>query len=212
MSEPGAPARQGGTFVVALTGGIASGKSTVAAWFQQLGVEVIDTDLIARQLVEPGEPLLASVVAAFGQELLDAYGRLKRRTLREIIFRNPDKREQLEAIMHPEIAAEARRQINQVQAPYCILAVPLLAEKGGLPGADRVLMVDATAETQLARLTRRDNVTEAQARAAMESQASRKQRLAYAHDVISNDGSLEELQAQVERLHLAYLEKSLARR
>jgi len=207
MSEDSSHGR---VFVVGLTGGIASGKSTVAGLFGNLGIELVDTDRIARQLVEPGEPLLASVVSAFGQELLDAYGRLKRRTLRDIIFRHKEKREQLEALMHPEIAVEARRQINDVKSPYCILVIPLLVEKGGFSGVDRVLVVDAARETQLSRLATRDDVSEAQAKAALAAQVTRQQRLAYADDIISNDGSFEELEAQVHRLHHSYLEYAVA--
>ena len=194
--------------VVALTGGIASGKSTVAELFAKRGVEIIDTDVIARDLVAPGQPMLGSIVQAFGQELVDAYGRLKRRMLRELIFRYPDKRRQLEALMHPEIAAEARRQISEVRTAYCILVIPLLAETGGFAGIDRVLVVDAAPETQLSRLAARDEVSAEEANATLAAQASREQRLAIADDVISNDGSLQDLEARVEQLHQAYLEMS----
>lgn len=194
--------------VVALTGGIASGKSTVAELFSKRGVEIIDTDVIARNLVAPGQPMLGSIVQAFGHELLDAYGRLKRRMLRELIFRYPDKRQQLEALMHPEIATEARRQVSEVRSPYCILVIPLLAETGGFAGIDRVLVVDAAPETQLARLSARDEVSAEEANAALAAQASREQRLAIADDVIANDGSLQDLEARVEQLHQDYLELS----
>jgi dephospho-CoA kinase len=208
MTVHGEQQKQDGVFVVALTGGIASGKSTVADLFGQLGIEIVDTDLIARKLVEPGQPMLASVVAAFGQELLDAYGRLKRRKLRNIIFSHEDKREQLEALMHPEIAVEARRQIENVRSAYCILVIPLFAETGGFTGVNRVLVVDAAGESQLARLSARDGVDEAQAHAAIAAQASREQRMAFADDIIVNDGSLEELEIEVRRLHRHYLELS----
>ncbi|NND45831.1 MAG: dephospho-CoA kinase [Xanthomonadales bacterium] len=212
MTTGGEQSNQDGVFVVALTGGIASGKTTVANLFQKRGVDIVDTDLIARSLVEPGQPMLASVVAAFGQELLDAYGRLKRRKLRDIIFSQEEKREQLEAMMHPQIAVEARRLINRVQSPYCILVIPLLAEKGGFAGVDRVLVVDADADTQLGRLTDRDGVSEEQARHAMGAQVSRERRLSFADDVIRNDGSLAELEAEVDRLHQSYLVMSRAAR
>jgi dephospho-CoA kinase len=196
------------TFVVALTGGIASGKTTVSNLFSELGVPIVDTDLIARELVEPGQPLLASIVSAFGHELLDAYGRLKRRKLRAIIFSNSEGREQLDAIMHPQIAAEARDRINQVTSGYCILVIPLLAEKGRYSGVDRILVVDTNIEAQRARLSSRDDVSDEQADAAIAAQASREQRLAIADDVIENSGSKADLKIKVEELHIAYLSYS----
>jgi len=192
-------------FVIALTGGIASGKSTVAGLFADLGIEIIDTGAIARDLVEPGQPLLSSVVAAFGQELLDAYGRLERRKLRDLIFSNKEKRQQLEAMMHPEIAQEARRQIRAIKNGYCMLVIPLLAEKGGFSGVDRVLVVDADTEDQLHRLGSRDDVSPDQAQAALDAQATREQRLSYADDVINNSGSVKDLAAKVQEMHQFYL-------
>jgi dephospho-CoA kinase len=193
------------TFVVALTGGIASGKTLVSTLFSELGVPIIDTDLIARELVEPGQPLLASIVSAFGQELLDAYGRLKRRKLRALIFSNTEKREQLDAIMHPQIAAVARDRINQVRSGYCILVIPLLAEKGKYSGVDRILVVDTDIATQLARLSARDEVSDEQAQAAIAAQASREQRLVIADDVIENTGNKADLKLKVEELNNTYL-------
>ena len=114
------------TYVVALTGGIASGKSAVSERFAQLGVPIVDMDIIARELVEPGQALLSSIIAAFGKELLDGLGRLRRHKLRELIFTDPDKREALEALMHPRIAEEARRRIDATDEPYCLLVIPLL--------------------------------------------------------------------------------------
>ena len=192
-------------FVVALTGGIASGKSRVSGLFKELGVTIIDTDIIARELVEPDQPLLASIVSAFGHELLDAYGRLKRRKLRDLIFANKEKRELLESLMHPEIATEARRRINGVESGYCILVIPLLIEKGGYSGVDRVLVVDASPKAQLERLTARDHVSHAQAEAAIASQAERAARLSIADDVIDNSGPEANLEDRVLALHQLYL-------
>ena len=192
-------------FVVALTGGIASGKSTVSRQFAELGVAIIDTDAIARELVEPGQPLLSSVVAAFGQELLDAYGRLKRRKLRDLIFSNKEKRQQLEAMMHPEIAEEARSQIGAIKSGYCILVIPLLAEKGGFSGVDRVLVVDTDPEIQMQRLESRDDASHAEAQAALSAQATREQRLNFADDIIVNSGPEGELIAKVQEMHRFYL-------
>jgi dephospho-CoA kinase len=192
-------------FVVALTGGIASGKTTVSDLFAELGVPIIDTDLIARDLVEPGQPLLSSIVATFGQELLDAYGRLKRRKLRDLIFNNREKRRQLDALMHPEIAVEARRRIKAVDTGYCILVIPLLKEKDGYAGIDRVLVVDTAPETQIKRLSTRDDVSRAQAESALAAQTTRQQRLEIADDIISNSGLEEELRHKVQDLHQFYL-------
>jgi dephospho-CoA kinase len=190
--------------VVALTGGIASGKSTVSGIFRELGVPVVDTDEIARELVEPGQPLLSSVVAAFGQELLDAYGRLKRRKLRNLIFKNKDKRRQLEELLHPRIAEEARDRIARIRSGYCILVIPLLAEKKDFAGLDRVLVVDTDPALQLERLQTRDKSTSQQARNALAAQASREERLAIADDVIKNSGPIEELDSAVRKLHRKY--------
>jgi dephospho-CoA kinase len=148
---------------------------------------------------------LASIVSAFGQELLDAYGRLKRRKLRALIFSNTEKREQLDAIMHPQIAAVARDRINQVRSGYCILVIPLLAEKGKYSGVDRILVVDTDIATQLARLSARDEVSDEQAQAAIAAQASREQRLVIADDVIENSGNKADLKLKVEELNNTYL-------
>jgi len=208
MSVPDKDTQHKPVFVVALTGGIASGKTTVSNLFAGLGVAIVDTDLIARELVEPGEPLLASIVSAFGQELLDAYGRLRRRNLRNLIFSSKEKRTQLEALMHPRIAEEARRRINQVKSAYCILVIPLLAENQGNSVADRVLVVDTDVECQLERMTLRDDVNLEQAHAALQAQASREQRLAIADDVIDNSAEESELNRKVKQLHEAYLSYS----
>jgi dephospho-CoA kinase len=192
-------------FVVALTGGIASGKSMVSRMFDELGVPVIDTDVIAHELVEPGQPLLASIVSAFGQELLDAYGRLKRRKLRKLIFTSKKKRKKLEALMHPEISTEARRRIRNVEKGYCILVIPLLAEAGGYPEVDRVLVVDTVPEIQIERVIKRDDVSRKLAKAVLKAQVSREQRLSIADDVIENSGTPEQLLEKVEALHETYL-------
>ena len=207
MKSQPVPAWSDNLFVVALTGGIASGKSAVSELFASLGVEVVDTDVIARELVEPGKPLLNSIVAAFGHELLDAYGRLKRLKLRKMIIRDDEKRAQLEAMMHPEIAVEVSRRLGEIKdSPYCILVVPLLAEKGGYRAADLVLVVDADRELQVERVMKRDNISREQAVASLAIQATRDQRLAIADDIIRNQGTLEDLSLHVQRLHEKYLE------
>jgi dephospho-CoA kinase len=202
MSEP---ARKR-PYVVALTGGIASGKSTVSGLFRELGVPVVDADEIARELVEPGQPLLSSIVGALGQELLDAYGRLKRRKLREMIFSSPQVRAELEAITHPRILEEAERQVFEVTAPYCILVIPLLAEIGGRETVDRVLVVDAETETRVQRVMDRDEMSREEVNAALAAQASQEARLAIADDVLDNSGDLASLPERVAALHRQYLE------
>jgi dephospho-CoA kinase len=194
-------------FRVALTGGIASGKTTVANLFAARGVPVIDTDVIAREVVEPGEPALARVVEAFGEGVLATDGRLDRRQLRERIFHDPAARRTLESILHPAIRAEMERQSAAAAraAPYQLLVIPLLTEGGRRDHVDRVLVVDAPETLQVERLRARDGANEAQARAALQAQASRTDRLALADDVVMNDGRVVELESHIEALHAKYL-------
>lgn len=195
---------------IALTGGIASGKSRVADLFSALGVPVIDTDLIARQVVEPGQPALADVVETFGPGVLGADGRLDRRKLRELIFSDTTARQRLEAILHPAIRAEMERQSSAAGGPYQILVIPLLTEGGRRDHVDRVLVVDAPESLQVERLMNRDTVTKEQAMASLAAQATRSARLAIADDVISNSGSAEELRGKVAALHEQYLHLAAA--
>jgi len=190
---------------VALTGGIASGKSTVAGHFAALGVPVIDTDVIARQVVEPGQPALAEVVAAFGPGVLGPDGRLDRRRLREVIFSDVAARRRLEAILHPAIRAEMERQSRAAGGPYQVLVIPLLTEGGRRDHVDRVLVVDSPESLQIERLVRRDSVSREQAVASLGAQATREARLAIADDVIENTGRAEDLRGRVAALHERYL-------
>lgn len=190
---------------VGLTGGIASGKTTVARLFATRGVPVIDTDEIARDVVAPGSPALAQVSAAFGKEVLNSDGSLDRRRMRELVFADADKRHALEAILHPAILAEMERRSASAPGPYHILVVPLLIESDLVMRVDRVLVVDVTEETQLKRLLARDAESESQAQAILAAQITPAERLVRAHDVISNEGSLESLAAQVNELHARYL-------
>jgi dephospho-CoA kinase len=191
-------------FRVALTGGIASGKSTVAELFAALGVPVIDTDVISREVVEPGQPALGEVVAAFGKGVLDAAGRLDRRRMRERIFADPGARHRLETILHPVIRAEMARQSTAAGGAYQVLVIPLLTEGGRRDHVDRVLLVDAPEELQVERLIARDGVTQAQARASLDAQATRAERLALADDVIRNTGRVDELRAAVAAMDAEY--------
>jgi dephospho-CoA kinase len=200
-------------FRVALTGGIASGKTTVASLFAARGVPLIDTDVIAREVVEPGQPALDAVVAAFGPEVLGPDGRLDRRRLRDIVFADAAARGRLESILHPAIRAEMERQSRAaaVVGPYQLLVIPLLAEGGRRDHVDRVLVVDVPEIVQVERLTARDAVTREQAVAALQAQASRAARLAIADDVITNTGGVEELERQVAELHALYQRLALAK-
>ena len=192
-------------YIVAVTGGIASGKSAVTARFEQLGVPVIDADLIARELVEPGEAALIEVVQRFGEGVLDVQGRLDRRQLRQRIFSDASARRDLEAILHPRIRERMRERALAADAPYVVLAIPLLTAGSRYPFIDRVLVVDVPEALQIERLTRRDGVDEAGARAALAAQISRTERLALADDLVDNNGSLEALAAAVDALHDRYL-------
>jgi dephospho-CoA kinase len=190
---------------IGLTGGVASGKSAVASAFERLGVPTVDTDHLARAVVEPGQPALAAVVREFGPEVVGADGRLDRRRLRERVFADAGLRRRLEAILHPAIRAALAAEVAAVTAPYVVIGIPLLVETGQQSAFDRVLVVDCPAETQLARLRARDAESAAGAAAIVAAQASRAARLAVADDVIENTGSLEALEAAVRRLHERYL-------
>ena len=187
-------------FVVAVTGGVASGKSTVTDHFTARGVPVIDADAVARELVEPGEPALAEIETAFGAGVIRADGTLDRRAMRGRVFGDVTQRRRLESILHPRVEQRMRELVESVDAPWVVLAIPLLAEVGRYDFIDHVVVVDAPIEAQLARLERRDGVTPDIARAMVAAQASRAERLAIADTVVSNGGSVEQLLANVDRL------------
>ncbi len=189
---------------IGLTGGIASGKSTVSGLFAALGVPIIDTDQIARDVVPPGSALLARVVDQFGAGVLTPGGELNRRALRERVFADPADRAALEALMHPAIMAQLRQRVATAGGAYQILAIPLLVEHSLAASVDRVLLIDCDEQLQLRRVQIRDGVTLAQARGVLAAQASRAARLAVADDVIVNDGDLQKLRGQVESLHTRY--------
>jgi dephospho-CoA kinase len=198
-------------FRVALTGGIASGKTTVANLFAELGVPLIDTDVIARQVVEPGHPALTEVVQTFGPGVLDAEGRLDRRRMRERIFSDPAAKQRLEAILHPAIRVEMEHQSRAAGGPYQVLVIPLLTEGRRRDHVDRVLLVDVPEELQVQRLMMRDGVTHPQAEASLSAQATRAERLALADDVVRNTGRVDELRESVAQLHQKYLALAAAR-
>ena len=190
---------------IGLTGGIASGKTTVARRFSELGVPVIDADVAARRVVAPGEPALAEIVASFGPGILDAAGGLERRTLRDRVFAEPAARRKLEAIVHPRIGAEMERQAAEAAGAYLVLAIPLLVETAWLHLVDRVLVVDVEESVQLERLMARDACSADEAHAIIAAQASRAERLARADDVLPNNAELAELRHGVDVLHARYL-------
>ena len=192
-------------FTIALTGGIASGKSEVSRLFEELGAAVIDTDLISRQLVEPGEPALQEIVAAFGDSILNTNGTLNRKELGKLIFNSETERHQLEDILHPRIRDEVTRQLQRIDAPYVIVVIPLLLETRYPIKVDRILVVDTPLETQRLRLMQRNDISESDADKIMQTQTTNAQRLAAADDVIPNRGSLHDLQTEVQRLHQFYL-------
>lgn len=190
--------------LIALTGGIASGKSAVAEIFAQIGAPVLDTDQIARDVVEPGTPTLAKLVAEFGSEILDAKGRLDRARMRTRVFADPEQRKRLEAITHPAIREELAARAQRAQGPYQIHVIPLLIESGRADLYDRVLLVDTSAEAQLKRLLARDGSSPEQAHQILAAQASREDRLDAADNVIVNTGTLQDLHQFVQTLHRNY--------
>ena len=193
-------------FTVVLTGGIGSGKTAVSSHFASLGVPVIDTDLIARELVEPGQPALARIAEAFGPGFLAADGRLDRARMRRAIFSDPALKRRLESILHPLIGAEVLRRVNAQTSPYCILVIPLYAESAAYAWVDRVLVVDVSEQTQIARVMKRDGIDRAEAVSILRSQADRQGRVSLADDVLDNSGDMARLREQVEKLHHEYLE------
>ncbi len=190
---------------IGLTGGIASGKSTVARRFTELGIPVIDADESSRIVVAPGQPGLEQVVQRFGPGVLSAEGELDRRALRNLIFADPGKRRDLEAILHPLIRADMERRAAGAVGAYLVMAIPLLVESATRDRVDRILVVDADEAAQLERLTARDSVSLEQARAILAAQASRESRLKAADDVLVNSGTVAQLREAVDRLHQRYL-------
>ena len=195
-------------YFIGLTGGIASGKSALEKAFAKQGVVVADADLLAREVVAPGEPALAAVVERFGRDVLRADGQLDRAALRVRVFGDPGQRRALEAILHPAIRARLEAICRAAPGPYAIATVPLLTEGGGraaYPWLHRILVVDTPAAVQKARLMQRDGIDATLADQMMAAQASRAERLALADDIVVNDGDIHHLQHAADALHLRYL-------
>ena len=190
--------------IIGLTGGIGSGKSTVADLFAGLDVPIIDMDQIARQIVEPGQPALLQITQTFGNELIDAEGKLKRQQLSQIIFDSEEKRRQLETILHPLIREETERQLAQLDAPYCVVVIPLLLESNQQSLVNRILVVDVREDIQIARTIQRDGISAKQAEKILASQVDRQSRLNAADDIINNSGELGALRHQVNKLDQTY--------
>jgi len=194
-------------FVVGLTGGIGSGKSTVADIFAELGAGVVDTDQIARELTGPGGAALEAIALRFGHRMMTQTGGMDRDLMRSLVFSDPDAKSDLESILHPLIRAESDRRIAESTAPYVVLVVPLLFETGRDPGRfQRVLVVDCDEQTQVERVVQRSGLDPGQVRAIMATQISRAQRVAAADDLIRNDADIDGMRAQILPLHRKYLE------
>jgi dephospho-CoA kinase len=198
-------------FVVAVTGGVASGKSAVTGDFSELGIHIADADIAAREVVMPNQPALAEIVSAFGTQILEN-GILNRQALRQKIFNDPVAKKKLEAILHPRIRIKLQAQCESATSNYAIVAIPLLAEVAGklaYPWLDKILVVDTTREKQYQRLLQRDQITEKLARQMLDAQATRSERLAIADDVISNMHDLLSLKQTVQRLDKRYQKLAL---
>ncbi|HGY9597265.1 dephospho-CoA kinase [Vibrio campbellii] len=193
-------------FVIGLTGGIASGKTTVANLFkQQFKIDIVDADIVAREVVEPGTPGLNAIIEHFGVDIVRDDQMLDRAKLRERIFSNPEEKTWLNGLLHPMIREKMIEDLEQVTSDYALLVVPLLIENKLDSLCDRVLVVDVDPQTQISRTVKRDNVSEDQAKAILASQASREQRLALADDVVKNNPDDPDLLLQITDLHEKYL-------
>ena len=193
-------------FTVGVTGGIGSGKSLAADRFRQLGVAVIDADVVARQIVEPGMPALQKIIDAFGESVTNDRGELDRAALRKIIFSDSSRKSQLEAILHPRIYDEILRSLSELSTPYAIVVIPLLAESKREYPLDRILVIDVPRDVQISRVTTRDDQSTEEVERIISSQTSRHSRLAIADDVIENIGSTDDLYRRVDTMHVIYLE------
>ena len=196
-------------FVVGLTGGIGSGKTTVANLFSRQGIEIIDADEISRTLVKTGSPVLEAIIKHFGSSITDAEGNLDRKQLRELVFADNAEKEWLENLLHPLVRQEIQRQVAASSSQYVIIVVPLLLESENYSDVDRILVIDVTEDVQLERIKKRDSSSETLARGIMDAQMKRERRLESADDVISNNSGIDSLEKQVKNLHNQYLQLSV---
>ncbi|ENU31586.1 MULTISPECIES: dephospho-CoA kinase [unclassified Acinetobacter] len=195
-------------FILGITGGIGSGKSAATQWFESQGICVVDADIVAREVVEQGQPALKSIQDAFGDWVLLEDGNLNRRALREHIFQSPEARQTLEGITHPAIRQSIIQQLQNAQSPYVILVSPLLFETNQHELVHHTLLIDADEQTQLQRASQRDGQNAAEIRKIIAAQMPRAQKQQLAHDVVLNDGLLEHLHKRLKPLHLSYLQRA----
>ena len=192
--------------IIGLTGGIGSGKSEASKRFAARGIVIVDADVVAREVVDPGRAALTQISTRFGKDILDQHGNLDRSKLREIIFSRPAEKQWLESLLHPIINASIRLQLAEATTPYVMLVSPLLLETQQFKLVDRILVIDAREQLQIERASQRDQNNEAQIRSIMQTQLSRQERCARADDIIHNHGDILELDSQIEKLHQFYLE------
>ncbi|EYU15991.1 MULTISPECIES: dephospho-CoA kinase [Photorhabdus] len=193
------------TYIIALTGGIGSGKTTIANAFAALGVPLVDADIIAREVVAPGTSALQAITEHFGHDILTPDGSLNRALLRQKIFTNKQEKQWVNQLLHPLIHQETQRQLKQITAPYVIWVVPLLVENNLGHLADRILVVDVSPELQISRVATRDGISNQQVENILAAQTSRSERLAYADDIISNHDNVQAIAPRVAELHQQYL-------
>lgn len=198
------------TFILGLTGGIGSGKSAASQWFESQGIQVVDADIVAREVVEKGQPALEQIQQTFGNWVIQEDGELNRRALREYIFKEPSARKQLEAITHPAIRTAIIQQLASATSPYAVLVSPLLFETSQHELTHHILLIDATEELQIERASSRDGQNAEQIKKIIAAQMPRLQKQALAQDIILNDGHIDHLHNQLKKLHLQYLARSEA--
>lgn len=194
------------TLIIGVTGGIGAGKTAVTDEFEKLGIEVVDADVIARQVVEPNTPALKKIVDTFGEDIIDAAGHLRRAKLRELIFSDQNAKQKLNSIMHPAIRERLLDELTHATSPYVILSAPLLLENNLQQLVSRVLVVDVDENTQMTRASQRDGVTKSQISAIIKSQISRENRLASADDILDNSGDKQHIAEKVQAFHAKYMQ------